>query len=142
MYSNKRAGAINSATRSTKSNYKIITKDCTKSTQEVIMITVTQAAADKIRAQIKSRGKGIGIKIATKMSGCSGLSYVLEFVDEHNQWLEENKSLGVSIFTDTKDILILDGLTVDYAKQGLNEGFEFINPNEKGRCGCGTSFTV
>lgn len=106
------------------------------------MITLTQAAADRIRSQLSSRGKGIGIKIATKMSGCSGLSYVLEFVDEHQWWLDEHKSLGVSVFTEGKDALILTGLTVDYVKQGLNEGFEFSNPNEKGRCGCGTSFTV
>lgn len=106
------------------------------------MIALTELAANKIREQLKSRGKGIGIKVGTKITGCSGLSYELEFVDEYNQWLEENKSHGISVYADRKDILILQGLTVDYVKKGLNEGFEFMNPNEKGRCGCGTSFTV
>lgn len=106
------------------------------------MINVTPAAADRIRTQLKARGKGIGIKIATKMTGCTGLSYVLEFVDERIWHADEIHSLGILIFVEPKDILHLVGMTVDYAKKGLNEGFEFINPNEKGRCGCGTSFTV
>lgn len=106
------------------------------------MIEVTQAAADKIRAQLKARGKGIGIKIATKLTGCSGLSYVLEFVDEPMWYADEIHSSGITLFVEPKDMIHLTGMTVDYAKKGLNEGFEFINPNEKGRCGCGTSFTV
>lgn len=106
------------------------------------MIELTTTAADRVREQLKARGKGIGIKIGTKVTGCSGLSYTLEFVDTHNQWLHEYKSYGVSVFIEPKDELMLMGMTVDYVKKGLNEGFEFINPNEKGRCGCGTSFTI
>lgn len=106
------------------------------------MITLTDKAAERVRASIKARGKGIGIKIGVKTAGCSGMSYVLEFVDERNSWDDEYKSLGVSIFVSAKDLVYLQGLVMDWQKTGLNEGFEFINPNETGKCGCGESFTV
>lgn len=106
------------------------------------MITLTEIAAARIKQSLTARGKGIGLKIGTKTSGCSGLSYVLEFVDERNSWDEEYVSLGISLFIDRKDIVYLQGLQIDWAKKGLNEGFEFINPNSKGECGCGESFTV
>jgi len=106
------------------------------------MITLTEIAAEKVRASLKARGKGIGIKIGVKTAGCSGMSYVLEFVDERNSWDDEFKSWGVSIFVSGKDLVYLQGLQIDWQKKGLNEGFEFINPNESGKCGCGESFTV
>ena len=108
----------------------------------LIMITVTEKAAGKIRENLKARGKGIGIKIGIKTAGCSGLSYVLEFVDERNSWDDEYMSYGVHIFVSPKDLVYVDGLTVDWQRKGLNEGFEFVNPNENGKCGCGESFTV
>lgn len=106
------------------------------------MIQLTDLAAQKIKESLKSRGKGLGIKIGIKTAGCSGLSYVLEFVDERNSWDDEFKSLGISIFVSPKDLVYVDGLIMDWQKKGLNEGFEFINPNETGKCGCGESFTV
>ena len=106
------------------------------------MITLTELAAEKVRASLKARGRGIGIKIGVKTAGCSGMSYVLEFVDERNSWDDEFKSQGISIFANARDLVYLQGLQMDWQKKGLNEGFEFINPNEKGKCGCGESFTV
>jgi iron-sulfur cluster assembly protein len=106
------------------------------------MISVTETAAEKIRANLKARGRGIGIKIGVRTAGCSGMSYVLEFVDEYNSWDDEFKSHGVSVFVSAKDLVYLQGLQMDWKHQGLNEGFEFNNPNETGKCGCGESFTV
>jgi iron-sulfur cluster assembly protein len=106
------------------------------------MITVTERAIKKINQQIERRGKGVGIRIGVKTTGCSGLAYILEFVDDSNQY-DKKFNLGkYSLFVDKKSYQYLDGLTVDYEKQGLNEGFKFVNPNEKARCGCGISFTV
>lgn len=106
------------------------------------MIHLTESAATHIRNFLENRGKGEGIRIGVKTSGCSGLAYVLEFVDEiesHDQVFEQH---GVKVFIDPKSLVYLDGLEMDYAKTGLNEGFEFSNPNQKGECGCGESFTV
>jgi len=106
------------------------------------MIQLTETAAEKVRSSLKARGKGIGIKIGVRTAGCSGMSYVLEFVDERDSWAEEFKSHGVSVFVNSRDLVYLQGLQMDWQKKGLNEGFEFINPNETGKCGCGESFTV
>lgn len=106
------------------------------------MINLTELAAKKIKQHLAARNKGIGIKIGIKTSGCSGLSYVLEFVDERNSWDDEYMSYGVYVFVSPKDLVYVTGLTVDWQKKGLNEGFEFINPNATGECGCGESFTV
>jgi iron-sulfur cluster assembly protein len=105
-------------------------------------INVTPAAAKHVSGQLSSRGRGEGIRIGVKTSGCSGLAYVLEFVDLPNpddQVFEEN---GVKVFVDPKSLVYIDGTVVDYAKEGLNEGLEFKNPNVNGECGCGESFTV
>lgn len=103
---------------------------------------VTELAAEKIRAYIAKRGKGLGIKIGVKTTGCSGLAYVLEYIDQLDSTLALFKSQGVMIFIDPKHQPYLTGLVIDYQRQGLNEGFEFINPQEKNRCGCGESFNV
>ncbi len=103
---------------------------------------VTELAAEKIRAYIAKRGKGLGIKIGVKTTGCSGLAYVLEYIDQLDSTLALFKSQGVMIFIDPKHQPYLAGLVIDYQRQGLNEGFEFINPQEKNRCGCGESFNV
>ena len=106
------------------------------------MITVTDTAANKIKANLNKRGKGIAIRIGVRTTGCSGLAYVMEYVDElviDDILLSDN---GAVIVVDPKSLPIVAGITVDYVRQGLNEGFEFINPLEKDRCGCGESFRI
>ena len=107
-----------------------------------IMITITENAADHIRKFLTKRGKGEGIRIGVKTSGCSGMAYTLEFVDEiqpEDQVFEQD---GVKVFIDPKSMVYLDGTQVDFAKEGLQEGFKFENPNAKESCGCGESFHV
>ncbi len=106
------------------------------------MITVTPAAVHKIQQQLKKRGKGLGIRIGVKTTGCSGLAYVLEFVDCPVQTDLIVDCSDCQLFVDPKSCPYLQGMTIDYVKNGLNEGFEFKNPNEKDRCGCGESFRV
>ncbi len=106
------------------------------------MIQVTEIAAKKIKNNLERRGSGIGIRIGVRTTGCSGLAYVLEYVDETWAGSTSFKHNGFSIVIDNKDLPIVDGIEVDYVRQGLNEGFEFKNPNEKDRCGCGESFRV
>lgn len=105
-------------------------------------ISLTETAADRVRTFLDNRGKGVGVRLGVKTSGCSGMAYVIEFVDE----LEENDQVfedhGVKVIVDEKSLLYLDGTEVDYTKEGLNEGFKFNNPNADGECGCGESFTV
>lgn len=106
------------------------------------MITVTENAANQIRTFLEKRGKGEGIRIGVKTSGCSGMAYSLEFVDEiqpEDQVFEQN---GVKVFVDPKSLVYLDGTQVDFTKEGLQEGFKFENPNVKESCGCGESFHV
>lgn len=107
------------------------------------MIQLTDTAAEKVRLFLERRGRGLGIRLGVKPSGCSGLAYKLEYVD--NAIAEQDavhESHGVKIFVDQKDQVYLEGLVLDWKKQGLNEGFEFNNPNESSRCGCGSSFNV
>ena len=106
------------------------------------MITVTDTAAKKIKTNLEKRGKGIAIRIGIKTTGCSGLAYIMEYVDEltiDDILLSDN---GAVIVVDPKSLPMVAGITVDYVRQGLNEGFEFINPLEKDRCGCGESFRL
>jgi len=106
------------------------------------MISLTPLAADKVKSHLKHRGKGYGIKIGVKTTGCSGLAYTLEYVDDPMQEDLSFVSEGVHIFVDPKAMPYLEGLTMDWTKKGLNEGFDFINPNERDRCGCGESFRI
>lgn len=107
------------------------------------MISLTELAAEKIKQSITARGANtLGIKIGVKTAGCSGMSYVLEFVDQLTADDIEYTCHGVNIFTTPKDLVYIDGLRMDWRRNGLNEGFEFVNPNEAGKCGCGESFTV
>jgi iron-sulfur cluster assembly protein len=106
-------------------------------------ITLTEPAADRVRTFLAGRGKGLGVRLGVRTSGCSGMAYVLEFVDE----LDEDNDLvfedrGVKVIVDKKSLLYLDGTELDYGKEGLNEGFKFNNPNVKNECGCGESFNV
>ena len=109
------------------------------------MISVTDIAAEKIRTSIQRRGQGLGIKVGVRTTGCSGLAYTLEFVDEEQgreRCIEHHEHNGIRVYMDPKHRPYLYGMTLDYQKKGLNEGFEFINPNERDRCGCGESFRI
>ena len=106
------------------------------------MIHVTPKAASKIATNLDRRGQGIGIRIGVRTTGCSGLAYVLEYVDSPVESDVIFDSDGFKIVVDPKDLPILDEITVDYVRAGLNEGFEFINSQEKDRCGCGESFRI
>ncbi|CAB4241621.1 sufA Fe-S cluster assembly scaffold protein [uncultured Caudovirales phage] len=106
------------------------------------MVQVTEQAATKIHKMLTQRGSGLGIRLGVRTTGCSGLAYVLEYVDSPNNEDQCFDCSGCKIFVDPKSCVYLDGLTVDYVRKGLNEGFEFINPNERDRCGCGESFRV
>ena len=105
-------------------------------------INLTEVAAQRVKSFLQSRGKGIGLRIGIKTTGCSGMAYVLEFVDEVVDGDEVFESQGVKLIVDPKSLTFLDGTQVDFAKEGLNEGFQFSNPNAKDACGCGESFTV
>jgi iron-sulfur cluster assembly protein len=105
--------------------------------------TVTDAAKEQILSSLKKRSKGMGVRVGVKTTGCSGMAYTLAYVDEANESDHRfDVAENASVFIDPKAFEYLKGSTMDYIKRGLNEGFEFINPNEKGRCGCGESFTV
>lgn len=105
-------------------------------------ITVTEAAATHVASQLSSRGKGLGIRLGVKTSGCSGMAYVLEFVDTEEPEDQLFEAHGVKIYVDPKSFTYLDGTELDFVKEGLNEGLQFRNPNVAGECGCGESFTV
>jgi iron-sulfur cluster assembly protein len=106
------------------------------------MITVTSTASKKIQANLARRGSGIGIRVGIRTTGCSGLAYVLEYVDSINNEDTVFDSNDVRVIVDAKSLPILGDLDIDYVRQGLNEGFEFNNPTEKDRCGCGESFRI
>jgi iron-sulfur cluster assembly protein len=105
-------------------------------------ITLTDAAANRVQTFLESRGNGLGVRLGVKTSGCSGLAYVLEFVDELEDGDEVFEDHGVKVIIDKKSLVYLDGTELDYGKEGLNEGFKFNNPNVKDECGCGESFKV
>lgn len=105
-------------------------------------ITLTENAADHIRDFIAKRGKGIGLRLGVKTTGCSGLAYLLEFTDQAEDTDEVFESHGIKVFVDPKSLVYIDGTELDYTREGLNEGFKFENPNVKDECGCGESFTV
>ena len=106
------------------------------------MITVTDTANKKIKDNLAKRGKGIGIRVGIRTTGCSGLAYILEYVDATWEGSTSFPQVGFNILVDNKDLPILDNIEIDYVRQGLNEGFEFRNPLEKDRCGCGESFRI
>lgn len=105
-------------------------------------VNLTEKAAEHVVRYLGNRGGGVGIRLAVKTTGCSGLMYVLEPVDEVQPGDLRFESQGVEVFVDPKSLVYVDGTEMDYVKQGLNEGFEFRNPNVQGECGCGESFTV
>jgi len=105
-------------------------------------ITLTDAAAERVNNFLDNRGKGIGLRLGVRTSGCSGMAYVLEFIDEMDESDQVFEDHGIKIIVDPKSMVYLDGTELDFKRDGLNEGFEFNNPNVKDSCGCGESFTV
>ena len=105
-------------------------------------VTLSERAAQHISNFISKRGKGIGIRLGVRTSGCSGMAYSLEFADETTAGDELFVSHGVNVYVDPQSLSYLDGTELDYAREGLNEGFKFNNPNVKNSCGCGESFNV
>jgi len=108
------------------------------------MISLTDAAYRKIQQTLTRRGHGEGIRLGVRTTGCSGLAYVLEFVDEYTaeEGIINYAQKDFIVLVDAKSQVYLNGMTIDYVRQGLNEGFEFRNPNERDRCGCGESFRI
>lgn len=105
-------------------------------------ITLTEAAAERVQKFLSNRGKGVGLRLGVKTSGCSGMAYTLEFADEANADEITFESRGVTVLLDPKSLAYMDGTELDYTREGLSEGFKFNNPNVKDECGCGESFTV
>jgi len=105
-------------------------------------VTLTDRAAQHVQRYIEKRGKGIGLRLGVRTTGCSGLAYKLEFADDRKAEDTEFESNGVRVLIDPKSLAYLDGTELDFVREGLNEGFKFNNPNEKDRCGCGESFNV
>lgn len=105
-------------------------------------VTLTEKAAERVESFLAKRGKGVGLRLGVKTTGCSGMAYTMEFADI----LEATDTVfevgAVKLIVDPKSLVYLDGTELDYTREGLNEGFKFTNPNEKARCGCGESFTV
>jgi len=114
----------------------------TKTEAKPMGISLTESAAAHVRKSLDKRGKGEGLRLGVRTSGCSGKAYVLEFVDTIQPDEVVFESHGVKLIVDPKSLLFLDGMVLDYTREGLNEGFKFDNPNVKGECGCGESFTV
>lgn len=106
------------------------------------MIELTELASLKVQKVLKRRGTGIGIRLGVKTTGCSGFAYVLEYVDVIQLGDSVFESFGTKVYVDAKSMVYLNGIVVDYKRNGLNEGFEFINKNERDRCGCGESFRI
>jgi len=105
-------------------------------------ITMTATAAEHVSKHLAQRGKGLGVRVGVRTSGCSGLAYVLEFVDSAEDGDKIFEDRGLKIVVDEKSLAYLDGTELDFVTEGLNEGFKFTNPNVSGECGCGESFNV
>lgn len=105
-------------------------------------VTLTEAAARHVARYLTRRGKGVGVRLAVKTTGCSGLAYQLEYVDVFAGEDVVFETQGVKISIDPKSLAYIDGTELDFVREGLNEGFKFNNPNERDRCGCGESFRV
>lgn len=105
-------------------------------------VTMTERAASRVQSFMKNRGKGVGLRLSVKTSGCSGMAYSLEFADEFDADDRIFESHGVKLLVDGKSLAYLEGTELDYTREGLNEGFKFNNPNVKNTCGCGESFNV
>jgi len=106
-------------------------------------VTLTESASNRVKDMIEKRGHGLGLRVATKVSGCAGFSYVVDYADEINDDDQVFESFGTQVVVDDKSLENIDGMEIDYVKESLlNEGFDFKNPKVKDSCGCGESFTV
>lgn len=105
-------------------------------------ITLTDNAAERVKSFLAKRGKGVGVRLGVRTTGCSGMAYVIEFADELEEGDTVFEDKGVKVIVNPKSLVYLEGTELDFAREGLNEGFKFNNPNEKDRCGCGESFSV
>ncbi len=105
-------------------------------------ITLTEPAARRVQKFLAARGKGVGLRLGVRTSGCSGLAYTLEFADDVLPGDRCFQSRGVTVLVDPKSLAYLDGTEFDFAREGMNEGFKFNNPNVRNQCGCGESFSV
>jgi iron-sulfur cluster assembly protein len=105
-------------------------------------ISLTEKAAKHVNKNLEKRGKGLGLRLGVRTTGCSGLAYELEYVDTPNETDQMFESHGIKVFVDPKSLPYIDGTELDFAREGLNEGFKFQNPNVKDECGCGESFRV
>ncbi len=105
-------------------------------------VTLTDSAAKHVANFLQKRGKGVGLRLGVRTSGCSGMAYKLEFVDDINEDDQVFETGGVKVVVDARSLPYLEGMELDYAREGLNEGFKFNNPNVKDQCGCGESFNV
>ena len=105
-------------------------------------VSLTESAARQIKKQLEKRGKGVGLKLGVRKSGCSGYAYTLDYSDDVKTDDEVFEGFGVKVIVQKNDLSYLDGIQLDYRREGINEAFQFNNPNVKGSCGCGESFTV
>ena len=105
-------------------------------------VVLTEQAADQIKKQLQKRGKGVGLRLGVKKAGCSGFAYVIDYADQIAKNDAVFEQHGVKVIVDAEQLEYLNGVELDYAKEGINEAFRFNNPNVKGTCGCGESFTV
>ena len=105
-------------------------------------IQLTPAAAERVRNFITSRGQGLGLRLGVRKTGCSGFAYVINYADSQEPGDIVFEDSGLKVFVDPASLPLIDGTTVDFVKQGLNEAFRFKNPNVKGECGCGESFNI
>ncbi len=105
-------------------------------------VSLTQPAADRVKSYLDARGKGVGLRVGIKKTGCSGYAYVVNYADEVGDSDIVFENFGVKVVVDKQSLELIDGTEVDFVKQGLNEAFRFRNPNVTGECGCGESFSV
>ena len=110
--------------------------------QDTMAVTLTESAAKHVANHLAKRGKGVGLRLGVRTSGCSGLAYKLEYADEVHDEDLRFESHGVTVIVDPKSMPYLEGTELDFTREGLNEGFRFNNPNVKDACGCGESFNV
>ncbi len=105
-------------------------------------ISLTESAANRVKTFLSTRGRGVGLRLGVRKTGCSGFAYVINYADEAQPGDVVFEDRGVKVFVEAGSLSLLDGTTVDFVKQGLNEAFRFRNPHVKGECGCGESFSV
>ncbi len=105
-------------------------------------ISLTDSAANHVKGYLEKRGKGVGVRLGVKTTGCSGMAYTIEYADQIENEDQVFEDKGVKVIIDPKSMVYLSGTELDFTREGLNEGFKFSNPNEKDRCGCGESFSV